>query len=176
MRTHVEGGDVGDPQARIDPESLAPKGQGDDADLRELLGSRWGSPIIITRARTHDATTLPGYVYREGGRLMGLITLSIQGRDCEVVTIDAVEQGRGIGSAMLARAERHARAAGCDRMWLVTTNDNLRALYFYQIRGFRLIAVHRDAVLHSREIKPEIPACAPNGIAILDEIELEKEI
>ncbi len=61
-------------------------------------------------------------------------------------------------------------------MWLVTTNDNLRALYFYQRRGFRIVAVHRDAVMHSREIKPEIPSVADNGIPILDELELEKPL
>ena len=61
-------------------------------------------------------------------------------------------------------------------MWLVTTNDNLRALAFYQRRGFRIIAVHTDAVARSREAKPEIPAVGDNGIPILDEIELEKEL
>jgi hypothetical protein len=66
-----------------------------------------------------------------------------------------------------------AAAAGCSRVWLITTNDNLHALCFYQRRGFQLVAVHRDAVSRSRKIKPSIPLIGANGIPIRDEIELE---
>lgn len=161
---------------KIGPELVAAKTDADAEDIRALLGRRWGSERIVTRARSHDATELPGWVVRENGRLVGLLTLSIEGDDCEIVTIDAIEDGRGIGSALLDRAEAYAHSIGCERMWLVTTNDNLRALYFYQRRGFRIIAIHRDAVQYSRELKPEIPLVAYNGIPILDEIELEKPL
>ena len=52
----------------------------------------------------------------------------------------------------------------------------MRALYFYQRQSYRMMAVHRDAVTRQREMKPEIPLVAENGVAIVDEIELEKEI
>jgi GNAT superfamily N-acetyltransferase len=161
---------------KIGPDAVMKMTEGDAEEIRVLLSRRWGSERIVTRARQHDATKLPGWVVRESGRLMGLITLSIEGDDCEVVTIDSVEEGRGIGSVLLDRAETYAHSIGCERMWLVTTNDNLRALYFYQRRGFRIIAIHRDAVEHSRELKPEIPLVSYNGIPILDEIELEKPL
>lgn len=60
------------------------------------------------------------------------------------------------------------------RIWLITTNDNLNALGFYQKRGFRIKAVYPGAVDEARRIKPEIPLAASNGIPIRDEIELEK--
>jgi len=67
--------------------------------------------------------------------------------------------------------------AGCRRVWLVTTNDNVDALAFYQRRGFRLAALHRAAVTEAREtLKPEIPEVARNGIPIRDELELELEL
>jgi hypothetical protein len=44
---------------------------------------------------------------------------------------------------------------------------------FYQKAGFRIVAVHRDAVALARRIKPEIPIMGENGIPIRDEIELE---
>jgi ribosomal protein S18 acetylase RimI-like enzyme len=145
-------------------------------DVERFVAERWGSSKIITRARSHDVGALPGYLVREEGRLLGVITVSIEGPECEVVTIDAADEGRGIGSSMLERAEEHARAAGCDRMWLVTTNDNMRALGFYQLQGYRIMAVHRDAVVRSREQKPEIPVLGAHGIPIYDEIELEKAL
>jgi N-acetylglutamate synthase-like GNAT family acetyltransferase len=66
-----------------------------------------------------------------------------------------------------------ARASGCRRVWLITTNDNLTALAFYQKRGFVLTALHPNAVAASRKLKPEIPLVAENGIPIRDELELE---
>jgi hypothetical protein len=69
-----------------------------------------------------------------------------------------------------------ARAAGSSRIWLVTTNDNLRALRFYQRRGLRIVGVDPGAVDRAREMKPSIPTVAENGIPIRDEIRLELPI
>ncbi len=71
--------------------------------------------------------------------------------------------------------ERLAARHGCARLWLITTNDNVDALRFYQRRGFELAALHRRAVDESRSrLKPEIPVAGAYGIPIRDEIELEK--
>jgi RimJ/RimL family protein N-acetyltransferase len=66
-----------------------------------------------------------------------------------------------------------ARNQNCRRVFLITTNDNLKALGFYQKRGFELVAVHRGAVNVSRKIKPGIPLVGCNEIPLRDEIELE---
>ncbi|NWG75746.1 MAG: GNAT family N-acetyltransferase [Rubrivivax sp.] len=68
---------------------------------------------------------------------------------------------------------RRARQVRCTRVWLLTTNDNVNALRFYQKRGFVLAALHREAVAHARQIKPEIPLSGEYGIPIRDELELE---
>ncbi|MEW5718069.1 MAG: GNAT family N-acetyltransferase, partial [Chloroflexota bacterium] len=79
----------------------------------------------------------------------------------------------GIGSALIDAVKLRARQAGCKRLWLITTNDNLTALRFYQKRGFTLAALHRNALEESRKIKPEIPLVGEHGIPLRDEIELE---
>jgi len=79
----------------------------------------------------------------------------------------------GIGAALLARATQVARDAGATRVWLITTNDNLRAIRFYERRGFRIIAVHRGAVDRARMLKPSIPLVAENGLELHDELERE---
>jgi GNAT superfamily N-acetyltransferase len=104
---------------------------------------------------------------------VGLVTYRIEDDDCEIVTIDSVVEGRGVGTALLEAVTAEARTAGCRRVWLITTNDNLNALRFYQARGFRLVAVHPRAVEESRLLKPEIPELGNFGIAIRDELELE---
>ena len=74
---------------------------------------------------------------------------------------------------MLDAVREIAGDAGCRRLWLITTNDNLPALGFYQKRGWRLVALHRDALDESRRLKPEIPLLGIDGIPLRDEIELE---
>jgi hypothetical protein len=59
-------------------------------------------------------------------------------------------------------------------VWLVTTNDNLVALRFYQRRGFRLSALRPGAVDEARRrLKPAIPDAGAFGIPLRDELELE---
>jgi len=65
---------------------------------------------------------------------------------------------------------------GCRRVWLITSNDNLDALRFYQRRGLRLVAVHRGAIDEARRVKPSIPATGEYGIPVRDEIELELQL
>jgi GNAT superfamily N-acetyltransferase len=69
-------------------------------------------------------------VAAQGGRRLGLATYRLDGLSCEVVSLDAVEPRQGVGTALLRSIEGAARAAGCNRLWLVTTNDNLDALRF----------------------------------------------
>ena len=67
-----------------------------------------------------------------------------------------------------------AEASGAHRLWLITTNDNVDALRFYQRRGYRLARVDAGAVDRSRAaLKPAIPEIGAHGIPLRDELELE---
>jgi ribosomal protein S18 acetylase RimI-like enzyme len=139
---------------------------------RQLLES-WGSTIVVTRGRVHDASRLSALVAVQDGELVGLATFDLDDGDCELVTLDALRQRKGIGSTLLARVAEHAAERGCRRVWLITTNDNINAIRFYQRRGMRLIAVHPGAVDEARRIKPTIPVSGEHGIPIHDELEFE---
>ena len=82
----------------------------------------------------------------------------------------------GTGSALVAALVEIARAAGCTRLWLVTTNDNVDALRFYQRRGFHLAQLRAGAVVESRALKPQIPEVGAHGIELRDELELEMDL
>ena len=135
----------------------------------------WGADFVVTRGRKVFAAELPAFVAVDGdGEKIGLLTYEIIGDQCEVVTLDAFKQFSGIGTALMNRVIETARAAGCRRVWLITTNDNLDAIRFYQKRGFTIAAVHVNAIAHSRTLKPSIPLIGNYGIPIRDEVELEK--
>ena len=144
----------------------------DHAWVETLLEDRWGSPIILSRGRVHQADGLPGYILWNKDMRMGLVTYHIDGRSCEIVTLDCLAEGKGIGTALIGALRDRAVDVGCDRLWVITTNDNLPALRLYQKQGFRLTALYPGAVEESRRLKPSIPLVGHADIPIRDEIQL----
>jgi GNAT superfamily N-acetyltransferase len=118
--------------------------------------------------------SLPGFLVEQQDRVMGLLTYATSGTLLEIVTIDALRRGRGVGSLLVDATVLRARELGCTRIRLTTTNDNLDAMRFYQRRGFRLAALRPDAVREARKLKPEIPVVGDYGIPITDELDLER--
>ena len=138
-----------------------------------LLRENWGGLLMVSRGRVHDLATSPGIVALAGGERVGLVTYHIAGGECEITSLDSLREGIGVGTSLIAATGEVAVAAGCRRLWLITTNDNTPALRFYQRRGLVLVALHRDAIAESRRLKPQIPLTGIDGIPIRDEIELE---
>ncbi len=104
---------------------------------------------------------------------MGEITFIFSQDGCEIVTLDSVREGQGLGTKLINAVVEQVRKQHRKRIFLITTNDNLNALGFYQKRGFQLVKIHRGAVNGARKIKPSIPLIGMNNIPLRDEIELE---
>jgi ribosomal protein S18 acetylase RimI-like enzyme len=139
---------------------------GAEALLEEGLGSR----LQARRGELIDVLDRPGLVAETAGTIIGVLTYDPRGPECELVAIVARVRDRGIGSALVAALRDRVP----DRpIWVVTTNDNLDALRFYQRCGFRLRALRAGAVDEARAtIKPAIPEIGANGIPLRDELEL----
>jgi ribosomal protein S18 acetylase RimI-like enzyme len=152
---------------------IRPIRRGDTDRVASLLTSSWGSTIVVSCGVRHDAGRLPAFIAERHGEVVGLLTYAVDGDAMEVVTVDALERRVRVGSELLAAAVAAARARGLRRVRLVTTNDNLDALRFYQRRGMRISNVHRGAVDRARALKPSIPTVGEHGIEVHDEIELE---
>lgn len=134
----------------------------------------WGADFIVSRGRKIFAAELPAFLAEDvDGEKLGLLTYEIIGDQCEIITLDAFTKFSGVGTALIQSAIDTARSAGCRRVWLITTNDNLDAIRFYQRRGFTIAAVHVNAIAPSRTLKPSIPLIGNYGIPIRDEIEFE---
>ena len=144
----------------------------DPADLA-LAIERWDG-VVARRGELVAIDGLPGFTAWIGGDRAGLLTYAVRGDECEVVTLESLPPGRGAGRALMDAARDAAVEAGCRRLWLVTTNDNVRALAFYQRWGMDLCAFRHDAVRESRRtLKPSIAERGENGIEIAHELELE---
>jgi GNAT superfamily N-acetyltransferase len=78
----------------------------------------------------------------EGGKPLGLawvITTRALDRAAylRLLLVAEGQQSRGVGAALLADAERRARASGCRHLVLLVTTANRRARNFYARHGYR---------------------------------------
>ena len=154
--------------------------QATDADrtgLRALLDG-WGMRPVARLGAVYDPGDDPAIVAVEpGGNVVGVLTYRPEGGDWELGTFYVTTRWGGTGTRMLDLLVELAEAGGARRIWLVTTNDNVDAMRFYQRRGFRFAELHAGAVDRSRAtLKPSIPAIGDHGIPLRDELVLTRDL
>ena len=150
--------------------------QADLPRLRSIWKENWGDEFVVAHGVIYYPDTLDGFLAFDGSECVGEITFTSSDGDCEIVSLDSVREGQGLGTKLIRAVVEEARKQGCRRIFLITTNDNLNALGFYQKRGFELVRINRGAVNESRKIKPSIPLVGYNNIPLRDEIELEMSL
>jgi GNAT superfamily N-acetyltransferase len=159
------------------PPVVRPLADADRAWAEAYLTERWGSAHAAAHGVLFRPAQLDGFVAELGGEPAGLATYAIDGDACELVTLDASQEGAGVGTALVQAVAEAARSAGCSRLVVTTTNENEHARAWYARRGFALVAVHAGAVDRARaELKPEIPATDERGVPIRDEHEYERSL
>jgi GNAT superfamily N-acetyltransferase len=153
--------------------SIRPMLAADHEWLDQVLREQFGEERVVVHGAVYFPADLPGFVAELEGERSGVVTYNLDIESCEIVSINSLVEEQGVGSALIAAVKEVAVKTGCQRLWLVTTNDNLNALGFYQRRGFRLADLRPGAIDEARKIKPAIPLIGANQIPIHDEIELE---
>jgi len=97
----------------------------------ELLIDRCGEETLVLVATDDDCVrgmmTLQTVISTATGTPSGWV---------EDVVIDPEFQGMGVGSALLENAEKWAAARGICRLQLLADKDNIKALSFYESRGW----------------------------------------
>ena len=122
-----------------------------------------GSARAVRLGEVLEPAGLPGLVAEHDGERIGLLTYIVDGAQFEVLSLHCRVENAGAGSALLEAGAALAAGRGCRRLWLVTTNDNLHALGFYQRRGLRLCTLHAGSLDRDRALKPELPEVNPDN-------------
>lgn len=141
--------------------------------ISNYLIHHWGSNQVVSRGRVHQADLLPGFFSLFHNQIIAVITYNIDGHECEIVTLNSDIENKGFGTVLIKAVQNKAIKHNCKRLWVITTNDNIPAIRFYQKKGFSLIAIYPKKILESRNLKPSIPEIGLYGIPIQDEIEFE---
>ena len=145
----------------------------DREEIAEFVERHWHRKMVLTRGRAFYPHKEEGFVERQEGKIVGLLTFRVDGDELEVLTVNSMLEHQGLGTALMLSAIEQSRARECKLVSLATTNDNIRGLRFYQKIGFRIAAVNVGAVDRARKTKPEIPKIGQDGIPMHDEIIME---
>ena len=146
--------------------------EADKAWITEVATKLWGSTEIISKDYTYDILSLPNIIAERDEKPVGFVMYAIEGEKFEIVALFVEVENQGIGTELLDRVKEQAKTSGCTNVWLMTTNDNTKALRFYQKQGFVITVIRTNVISEQRKLKP-IPFLGYDGIEIRDEIELE---
>ena len=138
-----------------------------------------GGAQVVSRGVLHTLQDHTALLAEEDRQKLGFAVYRMEGSECELLAILAVDQWRGTGSLLLEAVVAEARRAACNRVCLVTTNDNVDALRFYQKRGFRLNLLRVDAfdeVIRLKGLERQHPVLGHHAIPIRDEILLSRSL
>jgi ribosomal protein S18 acetylase RimI-like enzyme len=147
--------------------------------LSEIIKG-WGYDFFVSRGKVHKAQDLDGILAYDNKKIIGLGLYYIKNNECEIVLMETFDQNKGIGTKIIDKIINIAKQNKCNRIWLITTNDNINAIKFYQKRGFCIVNIHINAIVESRKIilmhqqnSLNIPLIGEYGIPVRDEIEFE---
>ncbi|EJQ48808.1 Uncharacterized protein BWINRASL_03948 [Bacillus mycoides] len=144
--------------------------------IQDFMCENWGGSMMVSRGRVHHLEELPGFVALENDRIVGILTYEVIKNMYEIVSLNSFEERKGIGTKLVDCALQVAKENECKKVWLITTNDNMNALRFYQKRKFSMTNLYVGAVEEARKIKKEIPFIGYDNIAISHEIQLEYKL
>lgn len=144
--------------------------------INAFISSHWFSTVMVVRGEFVDMTYLDGFVTYEGEKIIGLITYKINDTECEIMSLDSLVEKQGIGTSLVNKVIEIARNNKCSKIKLITTNDNINALRFYQRLGFDMAKLYHNALDTSRKLKPSIPLLGEFNIPLKHEIEFEMDL
>jgi ribosomal protein S18 acetylase RimI-like enzyme len=144
----------------------------DQAWAEAAVAADLGSALQARRGALLDVLALPGLVAERNGERLGLLLYQPDdgSGEAELAALVTPVRRAGAGAALVAALRERLPYRS---IWVVTTNDNLDALRFYQRREFRIREVRVGAVdAARRSLKATIPTLGAHGIPMRDEVEL----
>ena len=141
--------------------------------INAFIKQHWYTTTMIIRGKEIDMTEAEGFYFNEGKNIIGLITYIVYNDILEITSLDSLQENQGIGSKLVEAVIHEAKERKCQKIVLITTNDNINAIKFYQKRGFDMARLYHNALDISRKIKPEIPLIGDHSIPLRHEIEFE---
>lgn len=97
----------------------------------------------------------------QGNQILGFALAAIVGEEMELfkLSVDPVEQGRGLGGTLLRETLERGLESGCKRCFLEVSADNHTAINLYRRYGF--VEVHRRKNYYSHPLRDALVMESP---------------
>jgi len=146
-----------------------------------FIKKEWGgtSIVLVRKREIFELSNAEGFVVYNREEIIGLITYEIRDKVCEILSLNSKIEGEGIGTQLVEAVKDVAKNNNCSRLLVETTNALIRAIAFYQKKGFRLVKLYPDAMKYVREVKPDLTEAdfmEESGIVSRDTLEFEMEL
>jgi len=149
----------------------------DKEAVHQLLLRRWNEDLFIIGGRAYESRDFDTHgAFAPDGTLLAIAIWSMRGRMALLGAVDSLVPGSGAAARLIRFVASEARRLGASSLRAVTTNDNLRALGYYQKQGFRLTALFVGSVDAFRGRHPRFRPIGFDGIPVRDTLELEMEL
>lgn len=139
----------------------------------DLIMSRHAGDIIYTRGSATDSKLAEGFVAKRDGKAAGVLLYVLGWSDTQILTLEMEAPDDEVARALVERAVKLAKDEDSKAISVTLWNDNIDAMRYFQLAGFRLSSVKKGAVTDARRKNPAIPKVGKHSIPLLDEIELK---
>jgi GNAT superfamily N-acetyltransferase len=148
----------------------------DQTVVRDTLMKVFTVDHLLVMGRPYPVRELDVIGAYDREELLGLALWTIKGQTALLPAVISLSTRRGVARALIGYVQDLAKKGGAKRLRAMTTNDNLDALRFYQLYGFRLTALFVNALDMLRVLHPSLEKIGFNDIPRRDAIELEMEL
>ncbi len=148
----------------------------EESQLKSFFNHYWHDDCMVVSSGVYHLSKLPGLLCVVEEEIYGALTYTVRNSVIEIISINNVKGIKGVGSKLLKALELKAQESSVKEIQVITTNDNLRALGFFQKYGYELEKIMKNVVNDARRIKPTIPLVGDQLIPIKHEILLIKAI
>jgi len=149
-------------------------GAADRTAIETICDRAMGETVVDVFGATFDVLDGVNLVAESEGALVGILSLAIKRGEGTVLFLSVYpdHQGTGVGSALLAEADRFATDRNLPSLRVAVTNDDIPLLYFYQRHGF---SIYEAAV---GEVADRFGSATPgfSSIPVRDEIRLRRAV
>jgi len=140
--------------------------------IRKFVKRFWGEEEQLTFDRKFMVAQLPAYIAKVGKNIIGFASFAEVNSDIIIVALSVLPQyqNAGVGKNLIQKVEAETRRLGKKKLLVLTSNDDLPALAFYQSLGFQIYEVKPNVIAekHGMILK------GIGGLPIRDELRLQK--
>lgn len=146
----------------------------DRREIERICDQAWGETEVDAFGRTFDVLASDNLLAEAGGKLLGMVSLSVYRGEAVVVMLSVYpeHQGSGVGRALTSAAADRAASRGLPSLRAAVSNDDIPSLYFYQRQGF----VIDEIVVGAMADRLGSVAAGFAGIPVRDEIRLRRPL